>query len=51
MKTVGITAKLIGDQILQHASVSADTEAEAVEAAECISADPEMRCELWRPAS
>ena len=51
MKTVGIIARLIGNQTLLLASVSADTEAEAVEAAECIQADPETVSELWRPRS
>lgn len=49
MKTVGITASLIGNQTLLLASVSADSEAEAVAAAKCIQADWEMFSELWRP--
>jgi len=51
MKTVGLTARLIGNQTLLLASVSADTEAEAIEGAQAIQSDPEMVSELWRPRS
>ena len=49
MKTVGLIARLIGNQTLLLASVSADTEAEAIEGAQAIQSDPEMVSELWRP--
>lgn len=51
MKTVGLTAKLCCDQTLLLCSVSADTEEEAIEAAQEIQADWEMFSELWRPRS